>query len=481
MFWRPIFLVNGILLTVIGGAMLLPMLADAITHNKNWQIFGISGVMTMFVGMALFFTNRGYHMSLKIRQAFLLTTTSYMSVCTFAALPLYLGDFGLSWADSVFEIMSGITTTGSTVIVGLDNMPYGILLWRALMNGLGGIGVVVLAIAILPMLSVGGMQLFKTESSDTSEKLLPRAPQIALTIAVISMGLTLLCAWCYWVAGMSAFDAVCHALATIATGGFSTHDASFGFFQSWKMEAICTFFMLMGSLPLLIFFQILQGGIKPVWRNSQIRWFFYIYLSFVSAIVLWLVFFQQIQVIEAVRHSTFAVATIISTTGFVTVDYMQWGNFPIILIFLLTSVGGCTGSTAGGIKIFRFQVFFQIIHAQLKRLVQPNGIFLPRYEGKIVPDEVLTSVMTFLLLYALCFCVGVATISLYDLDFITSMSAVAQALGNVGPGLGSIIGPVGNFSTLPDGAKWILSFCMLLGRLELYTILVLFTPMFWKR
>jgi trk system potassium uptake protein len=481
MFWRPIFLVNGIMITVIGIAMFLPMLTDIVTNNSNWQIFAISGMISIFVGMSLFLTNRGYSNHLKIRQAFLLTTTSYVSVITAAAIPLYLADYHLSWAGAFFEITSAITTTGSTVMVGLDNMPKGILLWRSLINGIGGVGVVVLAIAVLPMLSVGGMQLFKTESSDNSDKLLPRTPQIAFTIAFVSATLTLICAWCYWIAGMSAFDAICHALATIATGGASTHDSSIGFFNSWEIEAIAIFFMLCGSLPLLIFYQIANGDYKNVWRNSQVKCFLAIYLAYVVLITIWQINVNSMTVLEAIRHSSFAVASIISTTGFVTVDYASWGTFPVMMIFFLFAVGGCTGSTAGAIKIFRLQVFYQVVKVQMKRLVQPNGVFLPRYDGKVISEDVISSVMVFILLYAFCFTIGTLLLSAIGVDFITSISGVGQAIGNVGPGLGPIIGPVGNFSTLPDSAIWVLTFCMLLGRLELFTLLVLFTPAFWRK
>lgn len=461
--------------------MILPMVASAITNDDNWQIFAVSGVISIFIGMSLFFTNKGHQNNIKIKQAFLLTSTSYISVISAAAFPLYISGINLTWADCFFEITSAITTTGSTVIVGLDNKPAGLLLWRALINGLGGIGVVVLAIAILPMLKVGGMQLFKTESSDNSGKLLPQTKQIALTITIISISLTLLCAWCYWIAGMGAFDAICHALSTIATGGFSTYDASIGHFNSWVIEAICIFFMLCGSLPLLIFYQLAVGNFIPVWRNSQIRCFLAIYLMFVMMIVIWLVGVNSMPMLESIRHASFAVATVISTTGFATADYNGWGTFPVNLIFFIAAVGGCTGSTAGAIKIFRLQVFYQMVKVQLKRLVQPNGVFLPQYEGKPIAEDVVMSVMTFILLYAFCFTIGTLMLSMTGLDFTTSMSGAGQAIGNVGPGLGSIIGPAGNFSSLSDSAKWVLSFCMLLGRLELFTLLVLFTPFFWRK
>ncbi|TAE83263.1 MAG: TrkH family potassium uptake protein [Alphaproteobacteria bacterium] len=480
-FWRPILYTNGILISLLGALMMIPAIADMIDYHRNWEVFAMCSIMTCFIGMMLFFTNRGEAVELKIRQAFLLTSTSWMFISAFGALPFYLSAMNLSYADGVFETVSGLTTTGSTVIVGLDVAPSGILLWRSMLNGIGGIGIVVMAIAILPTLRVGGMQLFRTESSDNSDKMLPRSTQIAYTTAFIFFALSVLCAWCYWLAGMSAFDAINHAIPTIATGGFSTHDASIGYFKSLEIELICIVFMIAGAMPLMLFYQAVNGDWGALYRTSQVRMFFATIMLVSLAIAAWLVYKGQMHPWYALRHSLFAVVTVITTTGFVTEDFALWGSFATHAIFMLMVVGGCTGSTSGGIKIFRFQVFFAVVYVQLKQLIQPHGVYVPRYEGKPLTDPIIASVLNFFLLFAFCFLVLSLALSLYDLDFLTSMSATAQALANVGPGLGAIIGPASNFSSLPDGAKWILSAAMLLGRLELFTILVLFVPSFWRR
>jgi trk system potassium uptake protein len=479
--FRPVFFVNGVLLLILGSAMLIPLAVDVLEGHQDWRGFGLSTIITLFVGAMLYFTNRGGHEGVKLRQAFLITASSYFTIAFFGGLPFYFSHLDMTLADAFFETTSGITTTGSTVIVGLDRAPAGILLWRALMNLLGGIGIVVMALAILPMLRIGGMQLFRTESSDNSEKMLPRTPQIALTISAISLSLTVLCAFCFWVAGMGAFDALCHAMATIATGGFSTRDASIGAFDSLAIELVAIVFMIAGSLPLMLYFQVLRDSPIALLRNTQVRGFLAVIAAYTLLLTAWLVFKQNMDMGVALRHTLFATVTNISTTGFVTADYSAWTGFPVTLLFLLLCVGGCTGSTAGGIKIFRFQVLFQVVKAQLKQLVQPHGVFLPRYDGKPIPESVITSVIVFFLLYACSFMAFALLLSFYEADFLTAMSGAAQALGNVGPGLSAAIGPAGNFAHMEDGAKWILSFAMIMGRLELFTIIVLFTPFFWKR
>ena len=482
MFWRPIFLTNGLLLSVLGVTMLFPMCADLYVGNADWQVFALSAVITTFLGGILFLTNRGSQAVMKVRQAFLLTVTSYLSVSICAALPLWLSELRLDLPNAIFEATSGITATGATVLSGLDVMPPGILLWRSILNALGGIGIVVMALAILPLLRIGGMQLFRTESSDNSEKLLPRTPQIALSITTIFISLTILCGWCYWLAGMSAFDALCHALTTIATGGFSTHDASIGYYNSPLIEVIALIFMLSGAIPLMLYYQVASASsLAPLWRTSQVRFFLAIIMLVASILALWLVMQRDIPLFEALRQGLFATVTIITTTGYATQDYGSWGSLPVSLLFMLIVVGGCTGSTSGGIKIFRYQILYETARAQLRQLIQPHGVFVARYDGKPVSEGLIASVMTFLLLFAFCFMVLSVMLSAFGLDFLTSMSAAAQALANVGPGLGDVIGPAGNYASLPDGAKWLLSAAMIMGRLELFTVIVLFTPAFWLR
>ncbi len=478
--FRPILLVNGILLMIVAAVMLLPAMVDYSVGNDDWRVFAVSALGTGFIGGSLYLTNRGYRDTLSLRQTFMFTVTSYVFTVVATAVPMHLSPMNMSFADAIFEASSGLTTTGSSVLTGLDSAPPGILLWRALLNAMGGIGIVVLALAILPMLRIGGMQLFRTESSDTTEKMLPRATQLAAVISAIFGALVLACAFCFYIAGMSGFDAICHAMATIATGGFSTHDASFGYYDSPTIEFICIVFMCAGSLPLILYFRIFRGDPGLILRDTQVRVFFIIVLCVTATLAIWLSLTKEMSLLTALRYSSFNVVSVISTTGFATADYGAWGNFSICVFFMLLPVGGCTGSTAGGIKIFRFQIFYETTRVQLRQLLQPNGVFVPRYNGKPITDSLAASVMSFFLLFALTFMVVALILSLYGLDFLTSMSSSAQALANVGPGLGQVVGPAGNFSSLPDGAKWVLSFAMILGRVELFTFLVLFTPAFWR-
>jgi trk system potassium uptake protein TrkH len=404
----------------------------------------------------------------------------WVVVGLFAALPLAFSELKMTVADAVFESVSGITTTGATVIVGLDVAPPGILLWRAILHWLGGIGFIVMAVAILPMLRVGGMQLVRTESSDLSEKILPRAAQVAAAIGLIYLGLTVVCAILYYLAGMTIFEATAHAMATLSTGGFSTRDASIGGFASPSIEAIAIGFMILGSLPFVLYVQATNGQLRPLLTDAQVRWFVGFIVLFVVAISAWLVIVERIAPLEALRHAAFNVVSVISTTGFVSSDYALWGTFSVTALFFLMCVGGCTGSTAGGIKIFRFIVLHAIARHQIARLVRPHGVFVPTFNHRPVPEAAAIAVMAFVFMFGLSFAAFALALSMLGLDYLTAMSASVTALANVGPGLGTVIGPAGNFSTLPESAKWLLSAAMLLGRLELFTVLVLFTRTFWR-
>lgn len=478
--FRPIFLVNGMLLLIVAGVMLLPAFIDYLAGNDDWKVFALSSVATGFVGGAFFLTNRGYNETLSLRQTFLFTATSYFVISLFTAIPLYMAHTEMSYVDALFEAVSGITTTGSTVMIGLDTAPPGILLWRSLMQLMGGIGIVVMTLAILPTLQIGGMQLFRTESSDRMDKMLPRTTQVAATITTVAGVLTLMCAFCYYVAGMKGFDALCHAMTTISTGGFGTYDASLAYFNSAVIESIAIFFMCASSLPLLLYYMVFKGHPEAIWKDTQVRMFFVIMLSVTAVISLWLITHTEMAPLTAIRNALFTVVTIMSTTGFVTADYSAWGMFPQTVFFMLIVVGGCTGSTAGGIKVFRYQIFYETAKAQIMRLLQPHGVFIPRYNGKPVSQDVSASVMSFFLLWAFLFMVLAVAMSYFGLDFLSSMSAVAQAMANVGPGLGPVVGPATNFASLPDGAKLLLAFAMILGRLELFTVIVLFAPHFWR-
>ena len=478
--YRAVFLVNGLLLLILGVAMLVPALLDARVGHPDWQVFLAAAFLTGFVGAGLSIICWGSGGELHLRQAFVLTTSIWVVTPTFAALPFAFSDLDISYTDAFFEAMSGITTTGSTVISGLENAPPGILIWRALLQWMGGIGIIVTAVAILPLLQVGGMQLFRMESSDASEKVLPRTAQIAGTISIIYLSLSLFCALVYWAAGMPPFDAAAHAMTTIATGGFSTSDASIGVYDSALIDYTATAFMIIGSLPFLLYFQVIRGRPLALWRDSQVRWFFAILFTAITGMTLWQVGGNDVAMGEALRLTIFNITSILTGTGYTTDDYGQWGGFAVVMFFFVIFVGGCAGSTSCGIKIFRFQVLYAAARTQMGRLLQPHGVFVANFNHRPIPESVMDSVMSFFFLFALSFAVLAVALSLMGLDFLTAVSGAATAIANVGPGLGSVIGPSGTFAPLPDMAKWLLAAGMLLGRLELLTVMVLFTRTFWR-
>lgn len=460
--------------------MFVPAAADMTVGNDEWQVFAASAALTLFIGIMMVVMNRSERRNLSLRQAFILTTLSWLVMPAVAALPLYFGNLGLSYTDAFFEAMSGLTTTGSTVLVGLDYGMPGMLLWRALLQWLGGIGIIAMAVAVLPLLQVGGMQLFRMESSDTSDKVMPRAAQIVTGISVVYVVLTLICALLYWSFGMTGFDAVAHAMTTIATGGFSTHDASIGFFHDARIDLTVTLFMIIGSLPFVLYLQALRGRPGNLMADSQVRWFLTIVALSIGAVSFWLLDSSDESSLHLVRAAAFNVVSIITGTGYATADFNAWGPFPAAIIFFLMFVGGCAGSTTCGMKVFRFQVLHATALCQMRRLLQPHGVFIPYYNNRAIPEEVTTSVLGFFFLYGIAFALLAIGLGLCGLDFITATSGAATAISNVGPGLGPTIGPAGSFAPLPDGAKWLLSFGMLLGRLELFTVLVLFLPSFWR-
>jgi trk system potassium uptake protein len=480
---RPILYLIGGMLTALSVAMLIPLAADLWVRNDDWKAFAISSAITSVIGVSLLYVARStLEGGLTLRQAFVLTPMTWASVALFAALPFYISDYAQlrdSFANAFFESMSGLTTTGATVIVGLQDAPPGILLWRAILQWLGGIGIIATAIAILPALGVGGMQLFRTESSDRSEKVLPRVREIATAITSIYLGFTLVCMLAYWLAGMTPFNAVAHALTTISTAGFSTHDGSLGHWTNPAIHWIAVFFMIAGAIPFVLYVRLFQGGTDPL-RNSQVRVFLYFVGGVVLLMTIWLTASGNYSLPDALRYSAFNVVSIVTTTGFATADYGAWGNVAVGVFFGLMFIGGCTGSTTGGVKIFRYEVMAKLLQSHFRHLLFPRGIFPRTYAGRELPDDVIHSVVVYFSLFFICY--GAITILLmaFDLDFLTSASAAVSALSNVGPGLGPVIGPAGNFASLPDPVKWILSFAMLLGRLELFTVLILFMPRFWR-
>ena len=460
--------------------MIVPAAADAIVGNPDWQVFAVAAGVTLFIGVSLVLTSRAGGAQLSVRQAFILTTLSWIVLTAFAALPFAFSQLDLSITDAFFEAMSGITTTGATVIVNLDSAPPGLLLWRALLQWLGGIGIIVMALAVMPLLRVGGMQLFRMESSDQSEKALPRAAQVAAVIGGIYFALTAIWAVALWFAGMNGFDAIAHSMTTIATGGYSTYDGSVGHFDSALIDVIITLGMIVGSLPFLLYLMAIQGKPGALMRDSQVQWFLTVLAIIVVVTAGWLWLRNGLEPVQALRFASFNVVSIMTGTGYVTDGFDQWGSFAIPLFFFVMFIGGCAGSTTCGIKIFRFQVLYAAAKTQFQNLAQPHGVFIPYYNRNPIPDEVISSVLSFFFVFLATFAALAVSLAFLGLDFLTSVSAAASAISNVGPGLGPIIGPDGNYTSLPDAAKWLLSAGMLLGRLELFTVMVLFTRAFWR-
>ena len=478
--FRPAIFVVGLLLATLAVVMCVPAIADFAYGHPDWQVFAVSAATTFFVGVTMALTSKTRDMKLTIRHAFMITTTSWMAMTLFASLPFAFSELDMGFTDAVFEAMSGITTTGSTVISGLENAPPGILLWRSLLQWLGGIGIIVMGIAVLPMLQVGGMQLFRMESSDQSDKAMPRAAQIASAIGVIYLLLTIVWAGFYWVAGMTGFDAISHAMTTFATGGFSNHDESFAYFDSAMIEYIAAAGMLVGALPFILYLRALQGDMLAVVNDSQVQWF----LIFIAGVIVttcgWLVLEVGEDPLNALRLATFNIVSIITGTGYATDDYSIWGSFSPVIFFFIMFIGGCSGSTTCGIKVFRFQVLYAAARTQIHHLLQPHGVFIPYFNKRPISEEIIISVLSFFFMWFFTFALLTLGLSLLGLDFVTAFSSAATSIANVGPALGPVAGPTGNFVSFPDAAKWLMAGGMLLGRLELFTVIVMLSRSFWR-
>ena len=477
---RPVGYVIGILVVFLGLTMLAPLAVDFGQENGHWPVFATSAAITIISGgfLALASSN-GTHIGLDIQKTFLLTTLVWVALSVFAAIPFILGYTNANLVDAIFEAVSGITTTGSTVFNELDKMPKGLLLWRGILQWLGGIGIIVVAMVFLPELRVGGMQIFRAEGFDTLGKILPRATTIAFQISIIYVGITIACGLSYVLAGMNFFDAVVHAFTTVATGGFSNYDGSFSVF-SWKVEYVAILFMILSALPFVRYVQLINGQGTAVLKDPQVKTF----IILIILLVLLSTFVLSIQLnlsFELVfRKALFNVTSILTGTGYASTNYMLWGGFLVSLLFFVGLIGGCAGSTTCSVKIFRYQIVFASIASQLKRIHSPNGVFIPRYQGRQISDDILNSVLTFFVVFFASLGILAILLSLTGLDLITSLSGAAAALANIGPGLGETIGPDGNFSSLSNTAKWLLIAGMLIGRLELMAVYILFTLKFWR-
>ena len=477
--FRPVLYVCGILACVMAGLLLIPAVFSWFAGDNEFEAFFLAAACVAICGIIMLTPGYTAPFSLNARQLYLLTSLSWLQLSFYSALPLVLVDHPLSFSDAVFEAVSGITTTGSTVLSHLDTLPPTILLWRSMLQWIGGFGVIGMAVSILPFLRVGGMRLFQTESSDWSDKSLPKFHDMARGLLGVYLGMTTLCALAYWAAGMTLFDAVNHSMTTVSTGGYATDDSSMGRFNLTILW-ISTIFMLFGGMPFTLFIRFLTTQRLDALKDQQVAAFLGIVLFLVSMLTLQQMLTTDKDFFPVLTHTAFNIVSVITTTGFASQDYTQWGMFAVALFFFVTFMGGCSGSTSGGMKIFRFQLSWLFLRDQMNKLVHPRGMFSVTYNGKAVSDDIMGSAVAFSFLFFLVLTFTTLALALTGLDFVTAFTGAATALANVGPGLGDMIGPAGNFAAVPESGKWILCFAMVLGRLELLTVMVLLTPVFWR-
>jgi trk system potassium uptake protein len=477
---RIITFINGIFLLTLAISMAVPMLTLVLfDHAHELNAFLWSSMITFIAGTAMIAQGKPKDVQLRPRDMYLLTVSSWVLVGLFASLPFMFSQH-LGVTDAVFESMSGITATGATVLTGLDTMSPGILIWRSLLHWLGGIGFIAMAVAILPMLRIGGMRLFQTESSDRSEKIMPRSHMVAKYMIAAYLGISILGCLALWSAGMGGFDAINHTMSAIATGGFSTSDQSLGNWTEPAVHWVVIALMIMGSVPFVLFASMLRGNYMALFKDQQVRGLLMILLSTWLALGTWYYLSTELHWLEALRHVAFNTTSVMTTTGFALGDYTLWGGFAGMLFFYLGFIGGCSGSTAGGLKIFRFQVAYTLLRANLMQLVHPRAVIKQQYNGHNLDEDIVRSILTFSFFFTITIALLALGLTLCGLDWITALSGAASTVSGVGPGMGPIIGPAGNYSSLPDTAKWLLTFGMLLGRLEILTVLVLMLPAFWR-
>lgn len=463
-------------------AMLIPAAVDLYAGNPDWQVFAFSALFTGGLALAVAMATQGRPPVLSARFGFLMVNLLWLTTCMVATVPLYMSSFDLRIADAFFEAVSGLTATGGTVLTGLDRAPPGILMWRVLLNWLGGLGVIAFGIFVLPFLNIGGVSYFNIESSNTDERPFARFSTYALWMIAIYCALTLACALLYAMAGMGGFDAVTHALSTVSTGGFANYDVSFAYYNdNPAILWIATIFMLIGALPFAVLILFVARGRLDALADPQIKLFASYVLGFVVAVAIYTRLWSGVPFLDALTHAAFNITSIITTTGFATTDWNGWGPLAIACAFVATFLGGCSGSTTGGIKAYRFLILFKLLSNGLRRLVYPHAVVTVRYADRTLSDDQQRAVVLFISAFFVLWAALTVLLSATGLDLLTALTGSLSSMTNVGPGFGDVIGPAGNYASVPDTAKWILSFAMLLGRLEILTVLVIFTPVFWER
>ncbi|MGP3698730.1 TrkH family potassium uptake protein [Rhodobacter sp. NSM] len=479
---RPVGYILGLLVATLGALMLLPLALDLASGNAHWLAFAESATVVTVAGsmLALACANgRGQGRGLTLQQSFLLTTGAWVVLPVFGALPFILGQPDAAFTDAVFEAMSGFTTTGTTVFVGLDGLPLGTNLWRGMLQWLGGLGIVIVAMIFLPVMKVGGMQFFRSEGFDTLGKILPRALDISTALIQIYLVLTIACVMTFVALGIPLFEAVVHALTTVSTGGFSSSDRSFGLFQG-PAEYACAVYMVLASLPFVRFVQLAQGEVLPLWRDPQVRAYLRWNSYAIGLIVAYETFTLDAPVLPTLRETTFNVVSTFSGTGFSSVDLSLWGTFPFVLLIVVGLIGGCTSSTGCSVKVFRYLILLEAIKVQIRRLQSPSAVIFVDYEGRRVSEDVINSVILFFTMFILSFGVLSVLLSLTGLQTKTAITAAWTAIANVGPAFGPEVSPSGAVDQFPTPAKWLMIGGMLVGRLELLSVYVLFTRRFWR-
>jgi len=477
---RPVGYIIGLLTVVLGLFMLVPMAVDLAAGDANGWAFLASGLLTALAGaMVTLACASGMGQGLSLRQSFLLATGTWVALPAFGALPFVLGAPGASATDALFEAMSGMTTTGTTVFTGLEHLPAGTLLWRSILQWLGGLGIVIVALIFLPVMKVGGMQHFKSEGFDTLGKVLPRALDISRSLVQVYLALTAFCAMVYVSLGMEGFDALNHAMTTIATGGFSTADASFGRFGVADQYAAIVF-MLLAGFPFIRLVQLAGGSFAPLWHDVQVRAYLRWTLYAFAAILVWRLWQEGGALEPLIRESLFNLVSLWSGTGYGTADVSEWGAFPLVVVVMAGLIGACTASTGCSLKVFRYLVLFEAIRTQVRRILSPNRVIPVRLGGQPLRDDVINAVMALFALFLFSFGVTAVLLSLAGLEMRTAVTAAWTAICNVGPAFGPEVSASGAVDGFPPAAKWIMMAAMLLGRLELISVLVLLLPRFWR-
>ncbi|ESW61203.1 MAG: potassium transporter TrkH [Rhodobacter sp. CACIA14H1] len=478
--FRPIAYVFGRILIVLAILMLAPAAVDWSAGDPNWEAFFFSALITGGVGgMIALASENGLGGAFGIRQAYLLTAAIWFGLPVFAAMPFMLGVPRLHFTEAYFEAVSGITTTGATVIYGLDTMPAGMNLWRGLLNGAGGLGIAFVAMIFLPVMRVGGMQFFRTEGFDTFGKAVPRATDLAKALLGVYLGLILLAALVYAAIGMRPLDAAVNAMASIATGGFSPRDASFNEYAG-AGEYFGALFMFLGSLPYVRYVQLVNGDSRPLWRDSQVRAYVKVLGLAVGTVTVWRWLTSDMEFEDVFRESLFNLTSIMSSTGFFSGSFPVWGGYMLVVAFLIGMIGACSGSSAAGLTVFRAQLVWAALVQQVQRIILPGRVAPVKYEGRTVEQDVLDALMLYVSGYVLTLGVLTVAMTLTGVDITSSLFAVWTALGNIGYGFGPLVERTGTFVDFPDAAKWIMTLAMLLGRLGLLAIFVLVLPGFWR-